>query len=226
MARSKRSRPLTPNEKEYRRIRSNILARMRYREKQGFKVDYTTRPVLKDKVTKRDIEALKKINVGLNRHGEIVAQKPTRKTNVTMPTKEELNQARIERQKMMESQQGKQYDNFVKRKTEPKQLDIDYIGMVYSQLGKLRDRAQMVTTDEIFVFNAVLMADLLNDTMETMFELVDQEVARVGEARANEYYKQRLEDITLCISHMCQMIYPDEVQETADSILRDLLIVS
>ena len=42
---------------------------MRYREKQGFKVDYTTKPEIKSSATKRDVERLSKYKIGINRSG-------------------------------------------------------------------------------------------------------------------------------------------------------------
>ena len=111
---------------------------MRYREKQGFKVDYTTKPEIKSSATKRDVERLSKYKIGINSVGSVIADKPRSKafiaTNFKGVTPSYL------------------YNTTTQEDTHASKLNetgLDYVGMVWGKIEELHEKASTITYDDI-----------------------------------------------------------------------------
>lgn len=179
MARKKRTAVQSANKKEFDRLRKNILARMKYREKQGFTVDYTTRPKSLINPTKRDIERLKKTQVGISKTGKIEAVRPRKGVQVAQPTREQVKTSKeilAERQNEPLPQRAENVDT-----------GLDYVGMVYGMLQQLHEHAQIILD------NDGKMAEEFYNAFEDIFEkaigFLDEQVAKHGEERVNEYFR-------------------------------------
>lgn len=189
MARKKRTAPPTLNQIEYRRLRRNILARMRYREKQGFKVDYTTKPEIKASPTKKDIERLQRYKIGINKYGEVIADRPRSKAFVKKDFKG-----------VTPSQLYLQNNKPEPQQTKIKYVDIDYIGMVWSQIGELQRKSQTLTYEEIgHPVSDVYLIQLMEAYQRIYMDLVgvmnDNEYLHTEE-EMNAYFKSRWNEIS------------------------------
>ena len=189
MARKKRANLPSANTLEYRRLRKNILARMRYREKQGFKVDYTTKPEIKSSATKRDVERLMKMTVGLNKYGEVIVDKPRSKAFERTDFRGITPSAKYN--------QTTEPDTMHRRQ---KQLDVDYEGMIWGMTSVLRDKSMLVTYEDIghqvndMVLNALMNA--YGEVYREVCDVLNENEQKYTEEKRNEYYKSRWEDIS------------------------------
>ena len=219
MARSKRTRIPSPNKKEYDRLRRNIIARMRYREKQDFKVDYTTKPKLIDKPTKRDIERLKNYKVGLNEFGEVVAVKPRSKAYVSTNFKG-VTPSQLYTQNTSE-------DYYPHRELE---VDLDYIGMIYGVISDIQRRGNAISYDEI---GHGVSDNRLLEIMtawrwgyEEIDKTIDEQIEKHGSWKVNAYYKERFEDISIAVSKMLELYLsdPEEIKFECTKIAMLLVV--
>lgn len=200
-------------EKEYRRLRKNMIARLRYREKQGFKVDYTTKPKLKQKVTQADIERLQESKLQINKRGEVVINPPKKQTRTMRDiTSADVSTAKQELERYNQSPQSTQ------PKPQPEDIDLDYVGMVYGVLSDLFDRAQAFQDEYQPEYSASWNAEEFYNAWvgvyELLIETVEDEITRVGEERLNTYYKTALVEISTEVSQLLQGTYSDPDQVT------------
>ena len=189
MARKKRTSPPTENQLEYRRLRRNILARMKYREKQGFKVDYTTKPEIKARPTKRDIERLQKYKVGLNKYGEVIADRPRSKAF-----------ERTDFKGVTPSKLYLQNTQTAPQQTNIKYIDLDYEGMIWSQIGEVKRKSYSVTYEEIGHYvNDFFLSSICEAYSQVYGDLCDvmaDNEERYNEDERNAYFKSRWSDIS------------------------------
>lgn len=226
MGRKKRTAVQSVNKKEFDRLRKNILAKMRYREKQGFKVDYATRPKAMSNPTKRDIQRLAKTEVGLNIYGEIQAIRPTRGVRVTQPTRE---QVRTSKQILAERNNGDNRTPEYYNRRSNVEVSLDYVGMIYGALTVIRDKSQQYSTGEIGgSWRADEYAAAWMAIFDTGCETVDEQVARYGEDVVNIYYGSRFEEISRAINDIITWwdSDPEELAIQGMSAVKKLLIVS
>ena len=189
MAKRKRTQRQTENIIEYRRLRRNILARMRYREKQGFKVDYTTKPPVLERATKRDIEKLPKYKVGLNKYGEVIADKPRSKAMIQTSFKGVTPSYK--------------YNTTTEKDTasiKVKEINMDYIGMIWGQLSVLLEKSNNISYDDIgHEVNDVVLNELM-DAYGRLYreccDIMNENEANHTEEQLNAYYKSRWADIS------------------------------
>lgn len=189
MARKKRT-TTSPNYKEYMRLRRNIIARMKYREKQGFKVDYTTKPQIMQRPTKRDIERLGKYKVGMNKYGEVIADKPRSKA--------------IERTNFRGVTPSSVYNQTTTPDTTHytvQQVDVDWEGMIWAKINTLRNYYFDLPVGELFghdiggdLLIAIMDAygQIYSDLCDAMYDN-EQEFTLY---ERNEYYKRRWDEIS------------------------------
>ena len=210
MARRRRTARQTQNITEYRRLRRNIIARLRYREKQGFKVDYTTAPKSLENATMRDIERLSKAQVKKNRYGEVVVTTQGRATRQYTDIKKEDVISAKEILKEYGQEDGWRDDSISNRPSAPVETDLDYIGMIYGQLEGLLELANRFIYDE--ALNTNWLAEAKSENLEALFnsldELVESEKNRVGEDRLNAYYKTRLDEISSEMNKFLEWVIP------------------
>lgn len=205
------------NKKEFNRIRRNLLARMKYRQKQGFKVSYETAPSNIKKPTKADIEKLKKYDVKLNKYGEVVASRPTRKAREVRS---------IERQDVVEAKQFIQNEaDYVSRETSTGTKDTSNIDDIRANI---RGIASTRGATEYYVNNDVAYADSMSAVFQLVADLllmrIDLEIEQHGEEKVNKYYGTRMGEISEALADLGDSYYEDEVMETGGD-LEQLLIV-
>lgn len=200
-------------EKEYRRLRKNMIARLRYREKQGFKVDYTTKPRLKQRVTQADIERLQESKLQINKRGEVVINPPKKQTRTMRDiTRADVSTAKQELERFNQPPQS------THPKSQPEDVDMDYVGMVYGVISDLFDRAQAFQDEYQPEYSASWNAEEFYNAWvgvyELLIETVEDEIMRVGEERLNAYYKTALVEISTEVSQLLQGTYSDPDQVT------------
>lgn len=217
MARAKRTKIQSTNKTEYDRLRRNIMARLRYREKQGFKVDYTTKPPLNKRPTKRDIEKLSKYTVGLNKYGEVIADKPRSKAIVQTSFKG-----------MIPSKKYTANSNPIPSLNNVKEIELDYVGMVWGACMDLYHRGNNLTFYDLghFVNDKKLLAlsTAWKDGYKQLNRTIDEQIDKHGEEKVNAYYKERFDEISTAISSLLQMVLSEEDEivvevNTIDSML-------
>lgn len=219
MARRKRTPQQTENIQEYRRLRRNILARMRYREKQGFKVDYTTKPPILERATKRDIEKLSRYKVGLNKYGEVIADKPRSKAFVRKDFKGVTPS----------SSYVKNDSTNVGYKKE-KEVGLDYIGMIWGKLSVLLEKSNNISYDDIgHEVNDVVLNDLM-DAYGRLYreccDIMNENEMRRTEEQCNNYFKSRWAEISDLFAKICDFT-PSNDQQLMEvgGQLKDILLV-
>jgi hypothetical protein len=213
----KRRTTQSANKKEFNRIRRNILQRMRYREKQGFKVDYSTKPANVKNPTKRDIEKLKKYDVGLNQFGEVVSTRSRRGVRTTKAiTKEDVVQAK----EFIQND-----SDYVSRETSVGQKRTSNIDDIKANI---RGIAKTRGSSEFYEYNDVAYADSMSSVFNLVADLllmrIDKEIAIHGEEAVDEYYGQRMSEISNALADMGDSYYEDEVMSMGAD-LEQLLIV-
>lgn len=220
MARKKTARQ-TANQQEYNRLRRNLLARMRYREKQGFKVDYTTKPPTNKAPTKKDIEKLGKYQVGINKYGEVIAQRPTRQaTTINTDFKTALK-----------SQQFTKNDiDYFPTPQRQKEIELDYVGMIFGALQDIHEKAQSISYEDYDHFigeqKILEIMTVYEDIFESLCDVVDNEISKHGEAKVNAYYKDRFTEISLEIAEFTKAVLSDDDKILSwGNTIKDILIV-
>ena len=213
----KRTARQTENLEAYRRLRRNLLARMRYRKKQGFKVNFSTVPKSLTRVTKKDIERLQKSDLKINRHGEVVVTTKNGKSVKTI-TREDLHKVR----------QEPKYNE-----SDIHDINEDYISLISRKLEDVRRKGEMALYQDINIghgmqewkYEAISQAYI--GIYEACLKAIDESVERVGEDRANNYYRNRFNEISIGIADFLGQVLSDEgyISEEGQSLV-DMLIVS
>ena len=203
-------------EQEYRRLRRNLLARIRYREKQGFKVDYTSKPKLKQRITRADVERLKESKLQINRYGEVVINPPRKQTRTMRDiTRQDVSTAKDELRRYNQPPQAPRSDE------EVVDTDLDYVGMVQGVLSDIKDKAEAYMDEYQPQYSMHWQAEEFYNAwigcFELLIEVVDDELDRVGEARLNAYYRTKMSDIAEEVSQFVNGDYsePDQVSNSS-----------
>lgn len=228
MARKRRTARQSANITEYRRLRRNLMSRLRYREKQGFKVDYTTLPKSLENATARDIQKLSKATVKKNRYGEVVVTTQGRATRQYTPISKEDVLSAKEILKKYGQDEGREDENKPTQRSEPVDIGVDYVGMLYSVLTEISDRAQQYQDDPANSthYLAEQFYYAYSGLYENLFELLETEYDRVGEERLNRYYSSRWAEISEAVSGFLELRLsdPDQVIPVGESMIKYLLI--
>lgn len=189
MARKKRVTQ-SPNYKEYMRLRRNIIAQMKYREQQDYKVDYTTKPQIIQRPTKRDIENLKNYKIGLNKYGEVIADKPRSKALVQTSFKG------ITPSTLYNTSNTPDTHYYTE-----KQIDDDWETLIWEKIYTVRSFYLSLDVGKLYghdIGNDLLQAlmdaygQIYNDLYSTM---VDNE-NKYSEEERNNYFKSRWSEIS------------------------------
>lgn len=207
MARKKRTSPPSEATLEYRRLRRNIIARMKYREKQGFKVDYTTKPEIKSSATKRDVEKLTKYKVGLNQWGEVIADKPRSKAFVRKDFKG-VTPSDI----YIQNTEADNHSYTERQSSDDEELIVD------SKVEVLKRKSQEITYEDmsgwhlstVAVSNTPLLGAMIEDlenAYATVFELcleaLESNYSRYPREYRNNYYASRWAELAECFAVIC-----------------------
>ena len=228
MARKRRTARQSENIREYRRLRRNLMARLRYREKQGFKVDYTTLPKSLENATKSDIEKISKAQVKKNRYGEIVI---TTQKRASMQYQDISRQDVISQKQLLKELNQEGADTITTSSEPPVATDLDYINMVVRKLNLLKQRAEayMNEFDPEYgmLWNAEQWYNAWMGVYENLINIVDVEYMRVDYENLDAYYKLRYEDISTCISNFLNSKFstPDEVTESDEHKQLEFILI-
>lgn len=208
MARKKRTSLPSANVQEYRRLRKNIIARMKYREKQGFKVDYTTKPQINRNPTKKDIERLQKYKVGLNKYGEVIADRPRSKAFERKDFKGATPSQLYTRNTVEYIPQG-----------ETITVNQDEEGIIEEKLKIVKRKSQWINYEEIGHYvNDVYLENLYEayaQVYDMCYEALDSNSTRYPLEYRNAYYKSRWTEIS---QHFADIV--ENTPSQSDVVLR------
>ena len=218
---TKRTRLQSQNKQEYDRVRRNILARMRYREKQGFKVDYTTRPQTLAKPTKRDIERLKKMQVGINKSGDIQVFSPKQKAHYGKIDIRKINPSNL---------YIKNEPQYTGSQRPMLETSYDYIDLIISKLEGIKHKSQNLDYEDFSHpmrgHTVIEIASAYMNAYEECIQAIEDSIDRVGSERVNEYYKSEETTIASYIAEFVAVALSTKEQvESCGSQIRDKLIV-
>lgn len=204
---TKRTRRQSENKKEYNRIRRNLLAKLRYRKKQGFKVDYTTIPKNVERPTKSDITKLSKASVKLDSHGNVVVSHSTRQANVKPIESLDVELAR--KSKRLDYETGEIIDYSGK----------DYISLIITSLQQIHRKAQEIYDENFGHYMQFEQYEDISSAYEKVFEncmeIIQNNIDKYGEDKVNEYYKVNYHEISFSIAILVEHP-PSDADEVFD----------
>lgn len=218
----KRTVRQSENLAEYRRLRKNLIAKMRYREKQGFKVDYTTKPKILKTATKKDIENLRNYKVGLNKYGEVIADKPRSKAFETTEFKGIIPSAKY----LQNNAQDMGSKTVI-------QSDLDWLGMVWSKVSEIEEALNnKVTSSSEFDYYSsderleAIMSSYENVIGDIYYTLDEQEQKHPRE-KINNFYRESWERISSKVAKFIENMMdsdPDRITTEGNQIINDLIV--
>lgn len=208
---------------EYRRLRSNLMARMRRQEKKGIKVDWSSLPRKPKKVTEASLRTYQEGNLVQQRTGEMkfklgYAKKVKAKTDLAHTTYDKSYEDMIaQNRKEMEERIQAKLDLGVSN--EPASVSpnsASYINRVKGLIQALPlsvGYRSMSNTWQTTTFSSV---------KDNLLALVDKAVGEAGVEHMEWYYSMKIEEI----AEECQIIMEASEEETiraAVSRLADLV---